>query len=306
MKNHHLAALAAAALLALPQSQASAADDAPPPSAEQLLVPPYPAVTPWKIITNRRDDKQVWIEWIPADQSEDDIRDILTEQIFFPLKGKDPGAFVDDLLNRINSACRATRRNGPKAQTELDYPVAYAQVYCVGHNGKDIDIFIKAIGGRDALYVVQREFRRPATPDAVPGMTVFKKDQLPEAQARLEAQGAASKFLVDQVKLCPHGLAGDTCAGTDPTPAAPTASAPPPKSESDFMQIDGWPIPGKTTADEVREKLGRPLVENHSDPFRLGQWTEVFQGRDGLMFTFLFDKNDLVVRMQVYKYTAPH
>jgi hypothetical protein len=305
MKKIYLAALAAAALLAIPQSYASATDDAASPSAERILVPPYPAATPWKVITDRQDDHQVWIEWIPADQTVETIKDILTEQIFFTLKGKDPGQFVNDLLNRINGACRATRRNGPKAQVEQGYPVAYAQVYCVGNEGKDVDIFIKAISGHDALYVVQREFRRPETPGAEPGITRFSKDQLPEARGRLEAQGAANKFLVDQVKLCVHGISGDACSTTDSIAAAPTAS-PPPQSDSDSIQIDGWPIPGTTTADEVRDKLGHPLVETHSDPLRLGRWTQVYQGRDGMIFTFLFDKNDLVVRMQVYKYTLPH
>ena len=34
---------------------------------------------------------------------------------------------------------------------------------------KDVDILVKAISGHDALYVVQREFRRPAQPGATPG-----------------------------------------------------------------------------------------------------------------------------------------
>jgi hypothetical protein len=307
LKAIYLGAMMVVALLILPKSEVSAAESAAPSNTpEQILVPPYPAAPPWKIITDRQDDKQVWIEWIPADQTTDTIRDILTEQIFFTLRGKAPGTFVNDLLNRINGACRATRRNGPNAKNELGYPVAYAQVYCVGNEGKDVDIFIKAIGGRDALYVVQREFRQPETPDAMPGITVFKKDQLAEAQARLASRAEANKFLVDQVKLCPHGASADACAGTDSAPAAPAASVSPPKSEPESMQIDGWPIPGTTTADDVREKLGRPVVENHSDPFHLGQWTQVYQGKDGVIFTFLFDKNNLVVRMQVYKYTAPH
>jgi hypothetical protein len=134
-------------------------------------------------------------------------------------------------------------------------------------------------------------------------LTKFTKDQLPEAQARLVAQGAANKFLTDQVKLCPHGVTAGACAGTDAAPVAPAAS--PPASSSDSVSIDGWPIPGKTTADEVRNKLGRPMTINHMDPMHVGQYSMVFVGQNGALFAFLFDKNDLVVRMQVYKYNPP-
>jgi hypothetical protein len=144
MKHAVFAALAGIAAFFVPNAQCLAAEDAPQ-TTEQLLVPPYPATAPWKIITNAHDDKRVWIEWIPADQSDADIKDILTEQIFYTLKGRDPNAFVETLLKDAAGACRDTLRNGPKAQTELGYSVAYAQVYCVGNKDKDVDIFIKAI-----------------------------------------------------------------------------------------------------------------------------------------------------------------
>src|ERR1700733_4997049 len=267
-------------------------------SAEALLVLPYSAAAPWKKITDHRDDKEVWIEWIPADQTEDDIKDILTEQEFFVLKGKDAGEFVSDLLGRIDGACRAASHNGPFGKSESGYQVAYAQAYCVGNQGKDVDIFIKAIAGHDALYVVQREFRRPATPGAIPGLAKFGKNQLPEAQARLAAQETANKFLTDQVKLCPNGISANSCIV-----ASSAANAASPATSADSARIDGWPIPGKTSADDVVRKLGRPYMENHMDPNHLGQYSWVYL-RNGTFLVFLFDKNDLVVRMTVH--SAPH
>jgi hypothetical protein len=171
-------------------------------AAETLVVPPYPASAPWKKITDAHNAQQMMIEWIPADQNENAIGDILTEQAFYgsPLA---PDAFVARFLSGVGGACRDARVNGPKMGTENGFPVAYAQAYCAGQKGanKDVDIFLKAIRGHDALYVVQREFRRPATPGAVAGVAPFANKE--QAQQRLAAQAAANHFLVAQVRLTP-------------------------------------------------------------------------------------------------------
>jgi hypothetical protein len=310
MPRLRLAALAAALLL-VALSAAAADNVTAPPGSEQLLVAPYPDTAPWKKITDHRDDKMLWYEWIPSDQSTDNIRDILTEQEFFPLKGRDVSDFVRSIIARAAGSCRDSKHNGPVVHTELGYQIAYAQIYCVGAGDKDVDIFLKAISGNDALYIVQREFRRPAEPGAMPGMRRFGKDQLADVKAVMAAQKIALDYL-DGVKLCPHGTAAPECTPMEPSstampasaPVSSTASSPAPANTpnaSDSLQINGWPVPGKTTADEVREKLGRPLMENHSDPFHRGEYTMVFQPKDGLFLTFLFDKNDLVVRMRAYK-----
>jgi hypothetical protein len=46
-----------------------------------LEVPPYPSDTPWKEITDKKNERMEMVEWIPADQSEDTIRVILTKQV---------------------------------------------------------------------------------------------------------------------------------------------------------------------------------------------------------------------------------
>jgi hypothetical protein len=133
---------------------------------EKFIVPPYPGETPWKPhIVARPPGEMVWVEWWPENQPENDVKDILTEQIIFAAKNVKPIAFVTSMFARINQRCTGVSVNGPKEQTENGYPVAYGQVYCVGQKGagQDVDIFVKVIGGNDALYVVQREFRRPAT-----------------------------------------------------------------------------------------------------------------------------------------------
>lgn len=201
-----------------------------PKPAESLLVPSYPGDTPWKQITNARNNQGQLVEWIPSDQSPDDIKDILTEQVFIQLKSESPAMFLGGFLKRVGEACERARTNGLKEASENGYRIAYAQAYCTNQKGagKDVDIFIKAIGGNDALYVVQREFRRSARPGATPGITTFSADQMGEMAARLKAQGDANRFLVDKVRLCPSsmdvGRCADSGASGNTTPASGTAN----------------------------------------------------------------------------------
>jgi hypothetical protein len=112
-------------------------------AAESFRVPPYPSDTPWKEITNKKNVQVELVEWIPNDQTENEIKDILTEQVFYAANGQEPSTFVSGILNRVGQACEGARVNGPKEQTENGYAVAYAQAYCTNQKGtsKDIDIF---------------------------------------------------------------------------------------------------------------------------------------------------------------------
>jgi hypothetical protein len=102
--------------------------------------------------------------------------------------------------------CKGLRVNGPVPQIENGQKVAYGQAYCVGQtaNKKDVDIFLKIINGNDAIYTIQREFRRPAEPGAQPGVRHFPGDQPELAKANLDAQSVANAYLA-QVRLCPVG-----------------------------------------------------------------------------------------------------
>ena len=174
----------------------------------------YPGDPPWKEITHewKPDLKLRMSEWIPSDQDRPDIRDILTIQTFHAMGGMDPSTFLRGVMALSVKACERTRVNGPKQQTEEGYPVAYAQIYCAEQKGadKDVDILLKAIRGNDALYVVQREFRRPATPGAEAGVRRFSDRT--EAEETMNAMSTADRYLRDGVSLCPLSGPSARCA----------------------------------------------------------------------------------------------
>jgi hypothetical protein len=213
--------IAATCLLLVSASISAKPQTANAKGTEVLSVPSYPSEPHWKEITNKKNASMELVEWIPADQTEDAIRDILTKQIFYNLKGEAPSAFVSRILNGVGKSCKRVRVNGPKTQIENGYAVAYAQAYCVNQKGaaQDVDIFIKAIRGEAALYVVQREFRRPTQAAATPGITTFSEDQLEQMKARMAAINVANKFLVEDVQLCPLPRGTAACGKTVP-PAA--------------------------------------------------------------------------------------
>jgi len=175
---------------------------AAPSGDEQLVVRPYPAAAPWKQITNKS-NADGWIhEQIPANQTVDGFSDILTDQGFRKLGGKDPATFLKFIFTNITGACDGVRVNGPAVRTEGGFPVAYAQVYCGQQRGAGfgVHIFYKAIGGDAGLYSISREFHVPPSPDG--GRLEFPKGHEREVTVLLTAEAAANRYLTDDVYVC--------------------------------------------------------------------------------------------------------
>lgn len=195
------AALAALALL-LPAAASA---------AERLVVEPYPATPAWVKASDGMSEVGPIQEYIPPGQTLEDHRDILSVQTFPGLQNVSPAEFLQKLLSRVNEACSAVRVNGPVEQMEGGFKVAYGQAYCGQQNGKayGLHIFFKIIQGRDALYVVNREFRTPAS--KTPGALAFPPDRQAEALALFKAQGQADRYLTDGVYLCADGSAEARC-----------------------------------------------------------------------------------------------
>lgn len=248
--------------------------------AETFVVPPYPANPPWKAITNKENADQKLMEWIPANQSETVIDDILTEQVFYRLKNVDPAMFMQTIVKGTAQACDHVRVNGPTRKTESGYPVAYAQIYCGHQKGTtiDVDIFVKAIGGHDAMYVAQREFHRPAAFGGVPGVVSFAKGQDAQMKAFTAAHAAADNYLVSQVHLC----AGSSCA---PQPASGGTVT----------------VQGMATADQVKAKLGKPSYEDHNPD---GRFIYMYDQPGSRVTAYLFDSGGHLIRIRAYQRTA--
>jgi hypothetical protein len=249
-------------------------------AAETLMAAPYPANAPWKNITDKANGEQKLLEWIPADQNENAINDILTEQVFYKLKSADPAMFIGNIITGSTQACDRIRVNGPTRQTENGYPVAYAQIYCGHQKGTtiDVDIFIKAIGGHDAMYVVQREFHRPAASGGVPGVISFAKNQDAQMKAFTAAYAAANDYLVSKVHLC----ASASCA------AQPRNGG-------------GTSIQGLATADQVKAKLGKPSFEDHNPD---GRFIYMYDQLNNQVAAYLFDAKGALIRVRTYQRTG--
>jgi hypothetical protein len=169
---------------------------------EELVSLNYPGDTPWHEVTNKTSDGAWLREQIPANQQIDSYKDILTSQAFPNQRNESPSSFLKSLFSNAQKSCENVRINGPKEQVDGGYKVAYAQIYCSKQNGAEfgVNMFFKAIGGSDALYVVQREFRVP--PTATAGITSFDAGQMQQMVALMKAQSVANTYLVDSVYVC--------------------------------------------------------------------------------------------------------
>jgi hypothetical protein len=169
---------------------------------ERLVFTPYPGDGKWKEITNKSGPDGWMRESIPSEQDVADIKDIITLQAFANLKSSDPANFLEGMMKRSRSACENVRVNGPNKREEKGQDVAYGQVYCGKQRGKDygVNMFIKVLKGKDALYVVQREFHVPAT--AVGGVTSFSADQMDKMKAMIKAINETNQYLAEGAFVC--------------------------------------------------------------------------------------------------------
>ncbi|HEY4076112.1 MAG TPA: hypothetical protein VGM26_04190 [Rhizomicrobium sp.] len=182
--------------------------------SDRLVAPPYPAQPAWKQIKDLHNAFMGAAEWIPSDQDEKDIRDTLSIQ---HISLKMPASlFVSSRFEGLSQACGSLRINGPIRQMENGYDTAYGQAYCVNEKGtgRDIDLFLKTITGKDALYTIQRQFRRPTEPGEQPGVRHFGLGQEELAKTALDAQKTANDYL-QQVRLCPADKTD--CPATSPS-----------------------------------------------------------------------------------------
>lgn len=240
-------------------------------ATETLIVPPYPAQVPWQQIRTERKGPIESIEWRPPSQEEGRGKDALQETIVHDTKTSPSQHIITMEFRYLPLMCSGGARiNGPIERIEGGYTVAYAQSYCSNQAGtsEDVDRFTKVVRGRDNLYIVTRSFRRPMEHSPTPGVRHFSNQDA--AQQALDEQAAANNFL-SQIRLCPSA---ESCA----VPAS-------------------WPVDGKTPQSEVREKLGAPSSENRNPD---GRHIDFYEGSDGLIRTYLYGKDDVLIGLSVH------
>jgi len=139
---------------------AFAADPAAP--GERLLLQP-PAN--WKPVQLSHSEKMVVTRLYPPGQDEKNWNEIVTVQIY-PKSSQTARQFADSIIQYTRDACVAA---GPGPVTEKPingYPSASVPVACSAGKTSGMGGFVlaTAIQGKDALYVVQRQWRGPAIP----------------------------------------------------------------------------------------------------------------------------------------------
>lgn len=175
-----------------------------PVLGEKLVVPAYPTGR-WKTLTNSGSDTQTLVEYIPEDQTAQTMTDLLQIRTGIGAQRAQPKAFMASLFTGFSKDCSSMNVNGPVAATENGHAVAYGEVFCKHSKqpaGKDMDIFVKVIQGKDALYIIQRDFHRPTEPGLAAGERRYATAQAEQMKADNAAIETAQDFL-KQVRLCP-------------------------------------------------------------------------------------------------------
>ncbi len=177
-------------------------------AAERLVLGPYPGMT-WHDVVNQTNGVHFFREQMPDGQTQANFQDLMTSQAVTNFRGA-PAQFLAATMTQLGQSCDNVETVGPTIAVEDGHTVAYGRLYCGHQKGQPngAHIFFKVIRGNDALYVVDRDFKIP--PSEHPSAPT-----LPEAQAIpfLQAEGAARKYLTEQVFICDPVFPEPRCSG---------------------------------------------------------------------------------------------
>lgn len=123
----------------------------------------------WGAVPVHRGENMIISRLFPPGEGEKQWSQAITVQAYMG-SDQSPRSFVEGIISYSRDSCEAA---GPGPVTESQnngYPAAAVTVTCTkGPSGLGGFVLVQAIRGRDALYVVQRQWRGPA----------FGRDQSP-------------------------------------------------------------------------------------------------------------------------------
>lgn len=117
----------------------------------------------WSAVPVQRGEKMVISRLFPPGESDKQWSQAITVQMY-PGSEQSPRSFVEGIIAYSRDNCEAAGP-GPVSETQNNgYPSAVVTVTCTKGRTSGLGSFamIQAIRGRDALYVVQRQWRGPA------------------------------------------------------------------------------------------------------------------------------------------------
>ncbi len=154
------AALRALLLLSVLMSPAALAQSPPVASGEQLLM-----MVPegWQPVTLQKSDKAVITRLYPPGQTEQNWTEILTIQMY-PGSEQTPRQFMEGVVQHSVNSCDSTGPGPVSESTRNGYPVGIMTVACSRGktSGYGSVVMVEGIRGRDALYIIQRQWRGAA------------------------------------------------------------------------------------------------------------------------------------------------
>lgn len=147
-------------LAALVSSLAMVPAFAQSPQGELLLINPP---SDWTALPTQKNETMSLTRMLPPGQTEADWSEMITVQIY-PGSDITPRNFVENVISYSRANCEAAGAGSVNESLVNNYPFAAVSVTCTKGNtsGKGSVVMVQSLRGRDALYVVQHQWRGPA------------------------------------------------------------------------------------------------------------------------------------------------
>ncbi len=130
---------------------------------DENLLAPMPQG--FKVATNQEQNRIVFQEWIPANETVESWSEMVTVQILLGRSNVDGGKYLAAIRAGWLKACPQTKPNAVEDGRANGYPLWTMMLQCALHprTGKPETTLFRSIAGSDSFYSVQRSAR--AVPD---------------------------------------------------------------------------------------------------------------------------------------------
>lgn len=188
-------------------------------SREFLTVGQFPGWGNWQKIKDERLGSFREIEHIPEGQSQFNYSDVLNEQWLTALPKSMPAErFATSLKDIVKSVCDGSVNEPVYADTEYQIGVAYGKYYCGRRRGTEQGViaYFKAIRGKEAIYLITREWRVPPFDVTAISIERLKQEVFVDKHSLQQFENAARQtelYLKQQTFVCPVGDFSKRCRG---------------------------------------------------------------------------------------------
>ncbi|MEQ8660102.1 MAG: hypothetical protein RLW62_04735 [Gammaproteobacteria bacterium] len=145
------------------------------PQGEQLL---FAKPEDWHEVFAEVEDNLSTNEYVPADQSAENWKEMVTVQVIFGMADANPDGVLSRIVRHLEDGCPGFSAQPIELGGTGDYPTLAVMLMCPKNpeSGHGDFILVRGIAGKESFYILQKAWRVPPfEPDSAPPVSLDER-----------------------------------------------------------------------------------------------------------------------------------